>query len=234
MIHARSYIVCLAVVLGISRSARLCWSLLIASRATRASGSFEPLVSAGRQQFVDLFRRRESRPTWFMSQPLRAATSRRDPYKGGNLMPGKSAHVKNEKQYEALKEKGMSKERAAKIPNSPAASTWWREVAFFDLQVDVQARRNHSAEKGRPPDVRAETQPHASTRRLVGRAGCVVASRPRTRLCSGTSRIRERSHTCFSWFEDRRTWKTESDVNRDPHRCFVTFAAPVDGLARSG
>ncbi len=37
-------------------------------------------------------------------------------------MPGKSAHVKNEKQYEALKEKGMSKERAARIANSPDAS----------------------------------------------------------------------------------------------------------------
>jgi len=37
-------------------------------------------------------------------------------------MPGKSAHVKNERQYEALKEKGMSKERAAKIANSPDAS----------------------------------------------------------------------------------------------------------------
>ena len=37
-------------------------------------------------------------------------------------MPSKSAHVKNEKQYEALKEKGMSKERAAKIANSPSAS----------------------------------------------------------------------------------------------------------------
>jgi len=37
-------------------------------------------------------------------------------------MPGKSAHVKNEKQYEALKDKGMSKERAAKIANSPGAS----------------------------------------------------------------------------------------------------------------
>ena len=32
------------------------------------------------------------------------------------------AHVKNEKQYEALKDKGMSKERAAKIANSPKAS----------------------------------------------------------------------------------------------------------------
>jgi hypothetical protein len=37
-------------------------------------------------------------------------------------MPGKSSTVKNEKQYEALKDKGMSKERAAKIANSPKAS----------------------------------------------------------------------------------------------------------------
>jgi hypothetical protein len=39
-------------------------------------------------------------------------------------MPGKKrASVKNEKQYEALKDKGMSKERAAKIANSPGASS---------------------------------------------------------------------------------------------------------------
>jgi hypothetical protein len=38
-------------------------------------------------------------------------------------VPGKSANVKNEKQYEALKDKGMSKERAAKIANSPGASS---------------------------------------------------------------------------------------------------------------
>ena len=37
-------------------------------------------------------------------------------------MPSKSSNVKNEKQYEALKDKGMSKERAAKIANSPGAS----------------------------------------------------------------------------------------------------------------
>ena len=37
-------------------------------------------------------------------------------------MPSKSANVKNDKQYEALKDKGMSKERAAKIANSPKAS----------------------------------------------------------------------------------------------------------------
>jgi hypothetical protein len=37
-------------------------------------------------------------------------------------MPSKSANVKNEKQYEALKDKGMSKQRAARIANSPVAS----------------------------------------------------------------------------------------------------------------
>ncbi|HEX3612560.1 MAG TPA: hypothetical protein VHU88_12810 [Sporichthyaceae bacterium] len=35
---------------------------------------------------------------------------------------GETVAVKNEKQYEALKDKGMSKERAAKIANSPDAS----------------------------------------------------------------------------------------------------------------
>jgi hypothetical protein len=38
-------------------------------------------------------------------------------------VPQRSANVKNEKQYEALKDKGMSKERAAKIANSPGASS---------------------------------------------------------------------------------------------------------------
>jgi hypothetical protein len=37
-------------------------------------------------------------------------------------MPNKSSNVKNKKQYEALKDKGMSKERAARIANSPGAS----------------------------------------------------------------------------------------------------------------
>ena len=38
-------------------------------------------------------------------------------------MPAKRPGVKNEKQYEALKDKGMSKERAAKIANTPNASS---------------------------------------------------------------------------------------------------------------
>ena len=38
-------------------------------------------------------------------------------------MPNKRPSVKNEKQYEGLKKKGMSKECAAKIANSPGASS---------------------------------------------------------------------------------------------------------------
>ena len=38
-------------------------------------------------------------------------------------MLNKRPSVKNEKQYEALKDRGMSKERAARIANSPGASS---------------------------------------------------------------------------------------------------------------
>jgi hypothetical protein len=38
-------------------------------------------------------------------------------------MPNKRANLKNEKQYEALKDKGMSKERAARIANSKGSSS---------------------------------------------------------------------------------------------------------------
>ncbi|HET7388156.1 MAG TPA: hypothetical protein VFJ19_15995 [Nocardioidaceae bacterium] len=37
-------------------------------------------------------------------------------------MPSKSSNVKNEKQYEKLKDKGMSKQRAAKIANAEDSS----------------------------------------------------------------------------------------------------------------
>jgi hypothetical protein len=43
--------------------------------------------------------------------------------KGGRDMPGKkTASIKNRKQYEGLRRKGMLKERAAKIANTPGAS----------------------------------------------------------------------------------------------------------------
>jgi hypothetical protein len=35
---------------------------------------------------------------------------------------GKTSNIKNKEQYEALKDKGMSKSRAARIANSPDAS----------------------------------------------------------------------------------------------------------------
>ena len=38
-------------------------------------------------------------------------------------MPNKRPSVKNEKQYESLKDRGMSKQRAARIANSPGASS---------------------------------------------------------------------------------------------------------------
>jgi hypothetical protein len=38
-------------------------------------------------------------------------------------VPNKRPSVKNEKQYEGLKKRGMSKERAARIANSPGASS---------------------------------------------------------------------------------------------------------------
>jgi hypothetical protein len=37
-------------------------------------------------------------------------------------MPNKRPSVKNEKQYEGLKKRGMSKQRAARIANTPNAS----------------------------------------------------------------------------------------------------------------
>jgi hypothetical protein len=42
-------------------------------------------------------------------------------------MPDKRPSVKNEEQYEALKDKGMSKQRAARIANSPGASSRGRK-----------------------------------------------------------------------------------------------------------
>jgi hypothetical protein len=38
-------------------------------------------------------------------------------------VPDKRPSVKNERQYEGLRKKGMSKERAAKIANTPNASS---------------------------------------------------------------------------------------------------------------
>ena len=67
-------------------------------------------------------------------------------------MPGKSANVKNEKQYEALKDKGMSKERAAKIANAPKSSEHGRQTERQGRQQ--RARRHHRPEEGSRPQGR--------------------------------------------------------------------------------
>ena len=65
-------------------------------------------------------------------------------------MPDKRPSVKNEKQYEALKDKGMSKERAAKIANSPQASKHGGEKSHSgsgkSSRRRPQGRAGHSAQ----------------------------------------------------------------------------------------
>jgi hypothetical protein len=67
-------------------------------------------------------------------------------------MPGRRAKVKNENQYEALKKKGMSKERAAKIADSPDTSKHGGKKSGSGRQR--KARRNHRAEEGGRPQGR--------------------------------------------------------------------------------
>lgn len=62
-------------------------------------------------------------------------------------MPGKSAHVKNEKQYEALKDKGMSKGRAAKIANSPDASRHGGEKSHSSTSKSSSKQGGTTAQK---------------------------------------------------------------------------------------
>ena len=75
-------------------------------------------------------------------------------------MPSKSANVKNEKQYEALKDKGMSKERAARIANSPDASKHGGQKSHSgsgnSSQGGTTAQKKAAGRKGgRPPRARA-------------------------------------------------------------------------------
>jgi hypothetical protein len=62
-------------------------------------------------------------------------------------MPSKSANVKNEKQYEALKDKGMSKERAAKIANSPGASSRGGKVSGSGTRRSSSSQGGTTAQK---------------------------------------------------------------------------------------
>ena len=62
-------------------------------------------------------------------------------------MPGKRANVKNEKQYEKLKEKGMSKERAAKIANLPGASSRGGKKSGFGSSRSSSRQGGTTAQK---------------------------------------------------------------------------------------
>jgi hypothetical protein len=62
-------------------------------------------------------------------------------------VPSKSANVKNEKQYEKLKEKGMSKERAAKIANSPGASSRGGKASHSSSSKSSSSQGGTTAQK---------------------------------------------------------------------------------------
>ena len=76
-------------------------------------------------------------------------------------MPDKRPSVKNEKQYEALKDKGMSKERAARIANSPQAS-------------------KHGGEKSRSGSGRSSQGGTTAQKKAAGRKGGRATARKRS------------------------------------------------------
>ena len=74
-------------------------------------------------------------------------------------MPGKRPSVKNEKQYEKLKDKGMSKERAAKIANSPGASSRGGKASGSGARAGATRARAARPPRRRPRAARAAAPP---------------------------------------------------------------------------
>lgn len=62
-------------------------------------------------------------------------------------MPDKRPSVKNEDQYEALKEKGMSTERAARIANSPGASSRGGKASGSGTRRNTTSQGGTTAQK---------------------------------------------------------------------------------------
>ena len=62
-------------------------------------------------------------------------------------MPDKRPSVKNEDQYEALKEKGMSKERAARTANSPGASSRGGKASGSGTRRNTTSQGGTAAQK---------------------------------------------------------------------------------------
>src|SRR5690348_6126297 len=92
------------------------FDLVVAAEGEELAGEERVCRPRSRQRF------RAARAGWCRtaSRP-RCTASRRSPAPEAEERRPAMA-VKNEKQYEALKDKGMSKERAARIANSPGAS----------------------------------------------------------------------------------------------------------------
>ena len=66
-------------------------------------------------------------------------------------MPNKRPSVKNEKQYEKLKEKGMSKQRAARIANSPGApSRGGKKSGSSSSNTRSTSKQGGTTQLGRP------------------------------------------------------------------------------------
>jgi len=88
-------------------------------------------------------------------------------------MPDKRANVKNEKQYEGLRKKGMSKQRAARIANSPGASKrGGKKGRLLEHALELEPGRDERPEEGRGPQGRQ------------GRCAQVVAARLGHRVSS--------------------------------------------------
>ena len=64
-------------------------------------------------------------------------------------MPSKRANVKNEKQYEALKDKGMSKERGGEDRQLARRIEPWRQEVRLRRQL-LAGRHNRPEEGSRP------------------------------------------------------------------------------------
>ena len=110
-------------------------------------------------------------------------------------MPSKSANVKNEKQYEALKDKGMSKERAAKIANSKDASKNGGKQSGKggdSSQGGTTAQKKKAGRKGgKAAAKKSYGEPRHGGRRLVElAASLLLAVKPDRRLRSRHARWR--------------------------------------------
>ena len=109
-------------------------------------------------------------------------------------MPGKRANVKNEKQYEALKDKGMSKERAAKIGNSPGASSRGGKNSHSGNSRSARLREERRPRRKQPAG-RAAKQQLVSTSDGAGGPGDSLQANG-----GGGNRTRVRSRTGQSFY----------------------------------